>query len=199
PTQMTDLLHRGILDGYCAGEPWNTLAEERGCGKVVIATTELAPDHPEKALVVTRKWQAQNPGNAERLVRATLRGCAFCDDPVNRSRLTEILAGPRYLALPERIIARSLSIDEWLHPGAARPRFRTFASSVLAPTVERIVWIVERMMRWGDLPADTDVPRLAGVCVDLQTFDRAAGALRPGKNHPAPVARASTYMEGSLI
>ena len=37
PEQMVDSLSQGVIDGFCVGEPWNSIAVEYGAG--VLATT----------------------------------------------------------------------------------------------------------------------------------------------------------------
>jgi ABC-type nitrate/sulfonate/bicarbonate transport system substrate-binding protein len=174
PPQLVGQLGEYLLDGFCVGEPWNTLAMLQGRGQIVAATTELLPDHPEKVLAVTRRWYQQNLVRAESLVRATLRGCDFCEAPANRSRLTEILAREEYLALDENVIDKSLSIDSWLKPGVRRPQFRSFARSTTKPDVRPVEWIVRQMIRWGHLPSDADPQRLADASIATEAFTEAS-------------------------
>src|SRR5205085_3348230 len=60
PGQMARQMEQGCLDGFCAGEPWGTVAQNMGLGSIVAATTDLVPDHPEKVLCVTRRWLARS-------------------------------------------------------------------------------------------------------------------------------------------
>ena len=53
------------VDGFCCGEPWNTLAERDGAGRTVAWTTDLFPGHPEKVLAVARSWLSHNARAAE--------------------------------------------------------------------------------------------------------------------------------------
>lgn len=177
PPQLAGHLRAATLDGFCVGEPWNTLAVHERRGTIVVATTELAPDHPEKVLAVTRQWYESHRPAAEGLVRAALRGCAFCENPANRSRLTEILAAPQYLALEETVVAKSLSIDEWFHSNRRRPRFRTFARNVTVPRTESVEWIVRKMIQWGHLPDDVDVQRLASASIVTDVYEEAIASL----------------------
>lgn len=186
PTQMAGLLESGVLDGYCVGEPYNTLAVMRGCGEIIKATTEFVPDHPEKVLAVTRKWHRQNPIAAERLVRATIRGCDFCDNPANHGRLVEILARPEYLNLSEEVIARSLSIDSWLRPIARRPRFRTWARGTTEPRASAVEWVLRQMIRWGNLSPDTNYVAIAEQSLIPEPYQNAVSAMsRPAKRSTA--------------
>jgi ABC-type nitrate/sulfonate/bicarbonate transport system substrate-binding protein len=56
PPQMFPNLRAGNLDGYCVGEPWNSLAVMRRAGWCVATSAELAPLHPEKVLIVRRDF-----------------------------------------------------------------------------------------------------------------------------------------------
>jgi ABC-type nitrate/sulfonate/bicarbonate transport system substrate-binding protein len=176
PQLVTQIKHESI-DGFCVGEPWNTLAMMEGRGTIVAATTELLADHPDKVLAVNRRWYDQNRPVAESIVRATVRGCDFCEDPDHRGRLTEILAGAPYLNLAEDVIAKSLSIDEWLKPGVRRPRFRSFARAATVPSVHHVEWLVKKMMQWGHLPADTNARRIAAASIVTETYTEAVAAL----------------------
>ncbi|HLX72715.1 MAG TPA: CmpA/NrtA family ABC transporter substrate-binding protein, partial [Verrucomicrobiae bacterium] len=50
PAQMFPTLKLGYIDGFCAGEPWTSLAVEAQAGVCVATSRELAPLHPEKVL-----------------------------------------------------------------------------------------------------------------------------------------------------
>jgi len=194
PPQLVGLLQSEAIDGFCAGEPWNTLAVMGKRGTIVCATTELIPNHPEKVLAVTRKWYASNTDAAERLVRATLRGCDYCEDIANRSRLTEILAREEYLNLDENVIARSLSIEDWLKPGVKRPAFRSFSRASTVPSTLGAEWILRQMIRWGHLPLGSDVPRIANESVITAAYDSAVASMPSVENKPST----RTVLQGSL-
>jgi ABC-type nitrate/sulfonate/bicarbonate transport system substrate-binding protein len=173
PAQMPSLLERGVIDGFCAGEPWNTLAHVNRSGSIYRSTTQWAPNHPEKVLLVSRRWHGKTAGAAVSLVRAVLRGCDFCEDETNHARLAELLARPEYLDLDESVIALSLAIQRWLEPGSRRPPFRSFARPITVPRAEHVEWIVSQMTRWGVMPAEVNVPLLVRSSVLRETYDRA--------------------------
>ena len=60
PNQMPGHMARGYVEGFCVGEPWNTLAQQNSAGQIVAATTDILPQHPEKVLAVTRRWLEEN-------------------------------------------------------------------------------------------------------------------------------------------
>ena len=59
PPQMVANLKGGNLDGFCAGEPWNSVAVQARVGWCVAASAELAPGPPEKVLMVRQDFAGQ--------------------------------------------------------------------------------------------------------------------------------------------
>ena len=87
PPQMVDHMRGGYVDLFCVGEPWNTLATRQGHGVPIVATTDILPRHPEKVLAVSRRFAKGKSELLAMLVRATLRGCQWCENGENRQRL----------------------------------------------------------------------------------------------------------------
>src|SRR5438552_12946031 len=52
PPQMVTNLKAGHLDGFCVGEPWNSVAVQSRAGWCIATSAELEPGHPEKVLMV---------------------------------------------------------------------------------------------------------------------------------------------------
>ena len=169
PPQMVRQLSEGLLDGYCVGEPWNTLAGVRQQGAAVVATTQIVPDHPEKVLAVSRRWLGGHRAQAERLVRATLRGCAYCHDPSHASVLAGMLADPKYLDVPADVLTQSLT--------AAGAGFRSWAPSTTFPSATHVVWLLDRMLQWGHLPDGVDRLAVAQASTDTAPYRASAATL----------------------
>jgi ABC-type nitrate/sulfonate/bicarbonate transport system substrate-binding protein len=186
PPQMVHHLADGNLDGFCVGEPWNTLAGVQGVGRIVALTSDLVPAHPEKVLAISRRWAANHAGALTSLVRATLRACAWCSDPANSGNLAEMLAGPRYLGLDAGLLRGSLSLDRTF--GLSKPslaahrppdwRMRSFDPADTFPSRTHMSWLLEQMIRWGHAPSDVDVIATADRCTDSTAYREAASALR---------------------
>jgi ABC-type nitrate/sulfonate/bicarbonate transport system substrate-binding protein len=100
PEELFPLLKLGYLDGYCAGEPWTSVAVQAGVGVCVGTSASLAPLHPEKVLMVREDFAEKHAEEHERLIAALLEACAFCDQPENRPRLCELLARREYVNAP---------------------------------------------------------------------------------------------------
>ena len=52
PPQMVANLKAGHLDGFCVGEPWNSMAVHAKAGWIAATSADLDPGHPEKILMV---------------------------------------------------------------------------------------------------------------------------------------------------
>lgn len=108
PAQMFRNLAAGTIDGFCAGEPWNTLAVREGVGCVRLCSAVYEPGHLEKVLMVTRAFAESQPEEHAALVAALTAACAWCDEPQNREPLAELLSDAAYLNTPARVIAPAL-------------------------------------------------------------------------------------------
>ena len=109
PSQMCQNLKTGHLDGFCVGEPWNSVAVQNKIGWTVAISTEIDPGHPEKILMVREQFAEKRHEQHEALLAALLEACEFCGDKANLEELAELLARPEYLHIPARAILPSLS------------------------------------------------------------------------------------------
>jgi ABC-type nitrate/sulfonate/bicarbonate transport system substrate-binding protein len=108
PAQMFRNLAAHTIDGFCAGEPWNSLAVREGAGWCPAWSAALQPGHVEKVLLVTRRFAESRAAEHAALVHALAEAAAWCDEPQNRERLADLLAAAPYLNLPARVIAPAL-------------------------------------------------------------------------------------------
>ncbi len=100
PEQLFPLLKLGYLDGFCAGEPWTSVAVQAGIGACLATSASLAPLHPEKILMVHKTFAEKRADEHERLIAALLEACFLCDQPENRGVLCELLAQPQFVNAP---------------------------------------------------------------------------------------------------
>jgi len=109
PEQMVDSLARGIIDGFCVGEPWNTVAVQHGVGSVMATGHQIWNNAIEKVLGVTQKWHNNYPSTHLRLRLALMEACQWLAEHDNRVAAADLLARPEYLNLPARQLLPSLS------------------------------------------------------------------------------------------
>ena len=109
PEQMVDSLAQGVIDGFCVGEPWNSIAVEYGAGVMASTGIEIWNGAPEKVLAVSEAWHVRNPGSHLRLRLALMEACSWLSDMDNREQAIEILSLPDYLDLSKEYLRPSLA------------------------------------------------------------------------------------------
>jgi nitrate/nitrite transport system substrate-binding protein len=168
PPRMVAALEAGALDGFCVGEPWNTLAVQRGSGVVATTKHDLWNFAPEKVLGVRLAWAEQHPEEHRALLRALLAAARWCDEPENRAPLAELLAAPRYVGVPAAALAPSL----------AAPSFHCFHRyAANFPWRSQAVWMLCQMLRWGQLEKPIDLRRVAAEVYRSDLYREAAADL----------------------
>ena len=185
PPQMVQHLADRNIDGFCVGEPWNTLAEREGIGRIVALTSDIVPAHPEKVLATSRRWAANHAAALVGLIRATLRACAWCNEPANAGELADVLSQPRYIGVAADVLRQSLSLDHTCgvreaRLASSRPadwKMRSFAVADTFPSRTHMAWLLEQMIRWGHAASDTDVIATADRCTDSTAYRVAAATL----------------------
>jgi ABC-type nitrate/sulfonate/bicarbonate transport system substrate-binding protein len=109
PPFAADALASGEVDGICVGEPWNSVAVDRGVGAIAVVTAQIWRRGVEKVLAIPTHAMEDNPERTERLLRALYRaGIAFVD-PARQDEIVRILSGPAYIDAPEEPVRRAVS------------------------------------------------------------------------------------------
>lgn len=104
PAQMAGHLRAGHLDGYCAGEPWNSEAVASGAGWIAATSSSLEPLHPEKVLTARGAFVQRHHDEHLAIVAALIEACRWCDDPSNHAEIAALLARREYLNLPVALL-----------------------------------------------------------------------------------------------
>ena len=142
PQQMIRNLEIGNLDGFCAGDPWNTLASEQKVGWTRAHSGDLAPKHPEQALILRSTFASERHEEHLQMIRALTQATQWCHDPINHSALAELLSAPEWINLPAPLILTALT----------RSQATIFSGhGVNEPTIQRASWIVNEMDKHGAL------------------------------------------------
>lgn len=121
PEQMVDSLAQGVIDGFCVGAPWNTIAVEYGVGIMATSGFEIWNNAPEKVLGVLESWHIRNPSTHLRLRLALMAACEWLADMDNRKASVDILSRPEYLDLPADYLRPSLT-GEIVHDRSKIPQ-----------------------------------------------------------------------------
>jgi two-component system, oxyanion-binding sensor len=162
PPFLADAMRTGQIDGFCVGEPWNSVAVEAGVGTIVTTTTAIWPLSPEKVLGCRANWAEQNAGRLDALLRALYRAALWCEDPANRADLAHMLAAARYIGAPANLLQNALGNRLSLTAGTppvSIPDFHVMARHhATFPWVSHALWFYSQMLRWNQVEAaDGDI------------------------------------------
>jgi ABC-type nitrate/sulfonate/bicarbonate transport system substrate-binding protein len=152
PPQMPSNLKAGHLAAYCVGEPWNSAAVLARSGVVAATSAEIAPLHPEKVLMVRRKFAETRGEEHVRLIAALLEACSFCDAPQNKPQILELLSRREYVNAPIEALRPSMAGYLGGFHGTEEPRddFTIFArDDTNEPSEKKASWILQGMRTSG--------------------------------------------------
>ncbi len=107
PPLVAEALESGRIDGFCAGEPWNSLAVSHGVGRIVSNSRALGLPGTEKVLAVQECWLNSEEHMA--LIRCLDRACRWLASTENRRQAGDVLA--KILNIDPVIAAQAL-LDE---------------------------------------------------------------------------------------
>jgi NitT/TauT family transport system ATP-binding protein len=192
PPQMAGSLAAGLLDGYCAGEPWNTAAIVSGTGWCPATSETIAPGHPEKVLLTTEALAEDRAEDFSALLRALDQACRYCDEVKNRRQLPAILA-PAFRHREEvEWLAQSLTgpFDTGLKKVSAE-RFHLFhRDGINRPSVSQARWLTDGFLRHGLLTPDRkgEAQQAMEACWNSTHYD---AALAPTPNRSPKSKRKS--------
>ena len=196
PPFAADALAAGEIDGICVGEPWNSVAVDRGVGRIVLVTAQIWRRGVEKVLAMRTGWMEENAELVRRLIRALHAAAAQFIEPGTVEENAAILARPEYLnGSPERIM-RAISDRILLAKGSEPlhiPDFMfQYRQAANFPWASQAAWLYSQMLRWAGL-AYSEEDAAAAQRVFRPDIYRSALA-----GSGAPLPGASSKLEGSI-
>ena len=165
PPLLVDALREGQIDGFCAGEPWSSVAVSARVGCIVAATSAIWRLGPEKVLGCRLEWAQRHPQQLTALVRALYRASLWCGQPEHHEELAKLLAEPRFVGAPAELLLRGLSNRLQLTPDGPLREIADFyvpaRQAATFPWVSHALWFYSQMVRWGQVPFRIeDVPQV---------------------------------------
>ena len=153
PPFLVDAMRMGQIDGFCVGEPWNSVAVHAEVGAIVTPTTAIWPHSGEKVLACRREWAEQHPRQLAALVRAVRRASQWSEKPEHFAELARLLAQPRYVGAPAELLRQGLANRLTLTAGAAAVSCEDFyvaaGNGANFPWTSHASWFYSQMVRWG--------------------------------------------------
>eukprot|EP00435_Cladocopium_sp_Y103_P077658 s1_g1397.t1 len=153
PSLMVDALKSGRIDACCVGEPWNTVAQNEGVGRAVVACDDIWTANPDKILGVRKKWAEEHPDVVLKTVRCVFQAAKWCDQAQNKDKLIDILSQQQYLNLPSDQVRRSLD-EDYLHFGQTAVRASFARPGTTYPSAQHGLWFYNQMIENGQLTHD---------------------------------------------
>ncbi len=196
PPFCADALEFGEVDAICVGEPWNSVAVERGAGEIVLVTAQIWRRGVEKVLALREAVMEERRAEVEALVRALRKAGEHFVDPANLDGNAAILARDEYLDGSATLIRRAISDRLLLAQGGEVLHYPDFMfqhrEAANFPWVSQAEWLYSQMVRWDGLGFETGDARKAAQVFRPDVYRSAL----LGTGEPLPGA--SSKVEGSL-
>ena len=153
PPLIADAFAAGEIDGSVVGEPWNSLAVERGDAVIISSTSRIWSRGVEKLLAFRAELLDERRGEVEALLRALYAAGQFAADPANLEAVADLLARADYVGLPAELIARGLSgrlVCRKDEEAVRVPDFLVLHGEAASfPWRSQAMWLYSQMARWG--------------------------------------------------
>lgn len=202
PPQMVANMKTGNMEAFCVGEPWNAQLVNQGLGYTALITGELWKDHPEKAFAMRADWVDKHPKATKALLMAIQEAQQWCDKPENKEEMCQIISQAKWLKVSVKdIIERSQGNIDY---GDGRlvqnsPLLMKFwADNASYPYKSHDLWFLIENIRWGNIPADTNVKQLVDKVNREDLWREAAKTLSlPTEQIPTSTSRGvETFFDG---
>lgn len=179
PPYMAESLRNGLLNGFCVGSPWNSLAVDAQVGRIVAFGVDIARRAPEKVLALPEAAADRDPDTLLRLIRA-LRGAAqWCEDPAHRADVACLLGDSRHLGLDEHLIRSTLDGDLRVAPNGLKRADQDFLilgrETTNRPNPRHAQWLYAEMVACGQTFFAYEVYRAAASVYRPDLYDVATG------------------------
>ena len=195
PPDMGDALAEGVIDGYCAGEPWNTFGVLKRDGHLATVKAAIWKSSPEKVLGVNARWAERHPDALDALLAALYRASVWCGQAENRTELARLLAEPAYVGREADLLLPALSGDLPVGGGATRSVRDFFVPNAKAATFpwkSHALWFYTQMVRWRQIEHTAERRQIAAETYRPNIYRAALNTL--GIAMPS----ASSKVEGAL-
>ncbi|MBU0864940.1 MAG: ABC transporter substrate-binding protein [Alphaproteobacteria bacterium] len=196
PPFAADALAAGEVDGICVGEPWNSIAVERGVGHIALATAQIWRRGVEKVLAMREVVADERRDAVEALLRALHAAAAHFVVPGTAEESAQILARREYLDAPHDAVLRAITDRIRLVPGGEPIHFPDFMfqhrEAANFPWRSQAAWLYSQMLRWDHMPYSAADAATAAAVFRPDIY-RAALA-----GSGAPLPGASSKLEGGI-
>lgn len=177
PPYMVESLASGQVEGFCVGAPWNSVAVDRGIGRILHFVSDIQPRAAEKVVGVRAAWAAENKDIVTALVKALRRAAAFIEEPAHHEEVAAILARPDRIGVDAEVNLRTLQGRLKIAPDGTQrttDRYILFAREAAArPDPVQAAWLYAQMVRWRQTKFSEESLALAVSAFRSDLYDAA--------------------------
>jgi two-component system, oxyanion-binding sensor len=156
PPFVAEALESGEIDGSCVGEPWNSVAVDRGVGVMITPTSRIWSRGVEKLLAFRETTLADRRDEVAALIRALHAAGKVITNPDRRAEVAALLSRPAYINQPGPLIERALGGRLILEQHGEPTRIPDFLvlhrEAANFPWRSQAMWLYSQMVRWGHAP-----------------------------------------------
>lgn len=149
PPFMVWTLRKGQLDGFCVGEPWNSLAVAAGAGTILHQGPDIVRDCPEKVLAFRAEWARSHGDEVRALAGAVGDASRWAAALGNRNSLVTLLTSTAWQDVSpwtiERVLANPASTSG---PALGAAGLRLDEDAIKADRAQAL-WLYAQMVAAG--------------------------------------------------
>lgn len=167
PPLLPDALGAGGIDGYCVGEPWNSIGVASKGAHIATVKASIWQSSPDKVVGMRAAWAEQHPELVGAVIRAIYQAGVWCGHEANHEEVARIMSGPAYLNAEQDIVIRALTGMFDVGGGVSRhvpDYFVPHASAANFPWKSHALWYYSQMVRWGEVTASAANADVAAEC-----------------------------------
>jgi len=184
PPQMVANMKVGNMDAYCVGEPWNGMAVKLGIGFTEISTQDIWKNHPEKALVVNKKFSETRREDLKAVMKAVLEACKWLDNRANRKKAAEIIGKTPYVNASADVIEARLMGDYNLGCDQGTEIYTDDYmlfhrnGDTNFPRKSHAIWFMAQYVRFDYLKEAPDYNAIAGKLIMTDLYKEVAASMK---------------------
>ncbi len=181
PAQMVANMKVGGMEAFCVGDPWHAQLINQKAGYTTLLTGQLWKDHPEKAFAMRADWVDQHPKAAKALLMAVLEAQQWCDSLENKEEMCKIISKQQWVNAPKKDLIERAKGNINYGDGRVEqnsPLLMKFWSDHASyPYKSHDTWFLIENIRWGKLPATTDLKKIVDQVNREDLWKEAAKAI----------------------
>lgn len=150
PPQVFACMKRGHIDGYCAGEPWSSVGLIEGDCWCAALSDEVIRMHPEKVLLIGQHFAETRHEEHLAIITALIRAAEYCDKPIHRNELANILSKKTYFNVKKEALLNALQGPFQLGFSGQTSALDAIVfrrNQASAPTEEKARWVIGEINR----------------------------------------------------